>query len=290
MRPVALMLLLASALAAEEGGLTLPLTSFRARELREEGTKHWQSAETVWEKLKATEAVDAATAGAALEKVELAFTRLEQSLELEWDAATNTLLANAARAWYALHPLAPPPAEKELAKLKSRRIADVRRFALEYGAARRYESQIQRCSRCDGRGVLSGAFGDKPPPCGTCKQRGGVPVRKGILAARWFVQSPLFRDDNGNALNLDRDLRQAAIDPSRLSPYVKSVAIHGEVEDHGTWARVRVREKVSPEPGGKSEERKETLTLFRIGSRWYIWSRRYDESLIAIPEETAGGT
>ncbi len=290
MRSLVLLLLIATVFAEDEDGLTLPLTSFRARGLREEGTKQWQAAELVWEKQKAKEAVDAAEAAAALEAIELAVMRLEQALEIEWDAATNKLLANAARAWYALQPLAPPPPEKDAAKLKARRIADLRRFALEYGAARRYESQVQRCSRCDGRGVLRGAFGDKPPPCGTCKQRGGVPVRKGILAARWFVQSPLFRDDTGNGQIFDRDLRQATLDPSRLSPYVKSVAIDGEVEDHGTWARVRVREKVSAEPGGKAEERKETLTLFRIGSRWYLWSRRYDEALIAIPEETAGGT
>jgi len=285
-----LLLCCAPALPAEdEGGLDQPLTSFRAKQLREEGAKHWAASAAAREQLAAKQAVDPANAAAALDAVELALARLEQALELEWDAAANKVAADAARAWFALRPLAPAPPEREAAKRRARRVADVRRFALEHGAARRFESLFQRCTRCDGRGVMPPAFQGKPPPCPACRQQGRLPVRKGILAARWFSHSPVYRDDASNARTVDRELRVAANDPTQLGPFVKSLAVDGEVEDHDTWARVTVREKLAREPGEKPEERKTVLTVFRVGDRWYLWERRFDDALVAIPQEGGGG-
>jgi len=292
MRPLALLALIAAAAAfpEEEGGLKVPLASSRAKGLRAEGAKRWSVAEATWQKVRRHEVVEPAELVLAIEASEDAVAKLEQSVRVEWDGATNDRLAEACRAWFGLRALLPEPAtgeEKDAEKRRQKRIQDVRKLAMEYGASRRYELMLRRCDRCDGRGHLRSAFGDRPPPCSSCAQRGTVPDRGAILEARWLLQSPLYRADAGNSVRMDLDLRQAAIDAARFRPFVLATAIDGEPEDHDVWARVRVKEKVTEEPRGKSETRTTTHTFFRVGRVWYLWDPRADAALVTVPADGA---
>lgn len=285
MRAVFLLLLAGFAFAGEEPGLAVPLTSVRARSLREEGRKAWDAAAPVWTKAKAGEVVEPGALAAAVAAVEDAVAKWEQSLRVEWDDATNGTLAEACRAWYGMRVLLPadPADDTRREAGRRRRVQEVRKLVMEHGAARRLEMQIRRCDRCDGRGVLRAAFGDRPADCPACDRRGAVPHRGSILDAQWLVRSPLYRADTGNAVRMDLDLRRAGSDAARLAPFVQSVGIDGEVEDHDVWARVRAKEKVTDEPRGKPVTRQVEYVFFRVGRVWYLWDDRYDASVLPDP-------
>lgn len=285
MRAVLPLLLAGFAIAGEEPGLAVPLASARARSLREEGKKAWEAAAPVWTKAKAREVVEPDVLAAAVASVEEAVAKWEQSLRVEWDDATNGALAEACRAWYGMRALLPaaPADDAKREAGRRRRVQEVRKLVMEHGAARRLETQVRRCDRCDGRGVLRAAFGDRPAECPACDRRGARPHRESILAAQWFVRSPLYRADTGNAVRMDLDLRRAASDAARLAPFVHSVGIDGEVEDHDVWARVRAKEKVTNEPRGRAETRQVEYVFFRVGRVWYLWDDRYDAAVLPDP-------
>jgi len=279
------MLLVGVAFGGDERGLAVPPVSVRARTLREEAKSAWEVAAPTWTRVKVREVVEPGALEAAVGAVEEAVAKWEQSLRIEWDEATNGALAEACRAWYGMRALLPPAPADEAAR--RRRVQEVRKLALAYGASRRLGTQLRRCDRCDGRGVLRAAFGDRGADCPVCERKGALPHRDSILEAHWFVRSPLYRADPGNAVRMDLDLRRAASDAVRLAPFVQSVGIEGEVEDHDAWARVRLKEKVTDAPRGKPETRAVDYVFFRVGRIWYLWDERHDVEVLPDPSPRA---
>ncbi|MGH7161976.1 MAG: hypothetical protein ACREID_00725 [Planctomycetota bacterium] len=294
-RALALALLASLAVAEEEAGLERPPSSLRARELREGGLKLWKEAEPLWHSARRDQPVEPAAVAEALAKIEDSVAQLERSLQAEWHAETNAAVAEAARAWHALRAKLPSPplpddpkerakAEEAAARDRRQRAAEARRFVMEYGSARRYESQLERCDRCEGRKLIRSAFGDPPVPCAKCDQLGVRVVPKGLLAARWLPHSPAYRADVRNVVEMDRALRTAKFQTRLLAPFTKSVGIEGDVEDHDSWVRIRAVERIVQVPAAqKPEKAKVTYVLFRVGRVWYLWTRRYDAETVGVP-------
>ena len=105
--------------------------------------------------------------------------------------------------------------------------------------------------------------------------------RDAVLDARWFVQSPLFREDGRNISRIDSLLRTSRNQPDRLAPFVKSISIQG-VEDHDTWAKVVVKEKLQDKPKLKSTTEIRTYRFYRIGRNWYLWNSRADAKVLDL--------
>jgi hypothetical protein len=267
----------------------------RAAHLRKKAQKLWKKVAPVVQALDLKEkptAEEAAVATRTLEEVVVAF---EKALRVEWNYDANTTLARAVTAWYALRPLLPQPpapadpdaekkAAREKAKLRRARVQAVRRFLLEYGRARRFDKQYRTCRRCDGRQFVYDAFNKGKRPCPVCDREGRVPVREGIIRARWHFHSPLYRARPQSAQGVRKALASAAHSPERLGPFVRSISID-EVEDHDLWMRVAVTEKTFTEPGSqRTTETEKTYLLYRVGKSWFLYSR-FDKKLVEIPED-----
>ncbi len=292
---LALLLLPASGtLLAGEEGLEREPKNPRARELREEGKRLWAAVQPLAEKAKTKQPLEQEEIAAALRSLEDAALSYEKSLEMEWNSEANRQLGDALRGYFRLRALrvAAEPADeaakaaaaKEAERDRRERLADTRKFVMDFGSARRYENLFGRCERCDGRGDLRSPFGDKSP-CTACSRGGMLPKERGILAARWLVNSPLYRANSTNFTQVDRMLRTAHTNPRPLAPFVKSVGISGDVEDHGDWVRIETKEQTIAEPGAKSVNKaKAVYTLFRVGRVWYIYTPRFDRELIDIPD------
>ena len=271
-----------------------PPKSFRARKLREKATAAWTEAEAVRQRLhdKKAEPVAPEELAAAVAQLETVIFYFEKSLRIEWNERANRTQANALRAWFDLRPHLPAPVPpkteeekkahaKRLKKAKRQRNGDLRKTIMEWGHDRRYDNMLTRCRRCDGRGVLSAPFGGRPPPCPSCSRMKMHLSRDAVLDARWYIQSPLFRDDGRNVNRIDSLLRSARHQPQRLAPFVKSISIQ-DVEDHDTWAKVVVKEKLQDKPKVKSTTEIRTYRLYRIGRNWYLWDSRADAKVLDL--------
>ncbi|MCZ6574142.1 MAG: hypothetical protein O7C98_13370 [Planctomycetota bacterium] len=288
------LLLLATDAPAVEFTLEEPPKSFRARKLREKATAAWTEAEAVRQRLhdKKAEPVPPEEIAAAVAQLEKVIFFFEKSLRIEWNERANRTQASALRAWFDLRPHLPAPVPpktdeekkaraKLLKKAKRQRSGDLRKTIMEWGHDRRYDNMLTRCRRCDGRGVLSAPFGGRPPPCPSCNRRKMHLSRRAVLDARWYIQSPLFREDGRNVSRMDSLLRTARHQPQRLAPFVKSISIQ-DVEDHDTWAKVVVKEKLQDKPKLKSTTEIQTYRLYRIGRNWYLWNSRADAKVLDL--------
>ncbi|MHC4550833.1 MAG: hypothetical protein ACYTEZ_18920 [Planctomycetota bacterium] len=262
----------------------------RAARLRDRAQALWEEAAPVWERARKHLPVPAAEAVATLRQLEEAVAVFEKALAIEWHREANATLATAVRAWYAIRELRPDPvaggeeaaakATKEREKRRRERLREVRRFIQDYGRARRFESQYQRCPRCDGRKYLYHTFGKEKRPCPTCRTEGRLPVRQGIIRARWRFHSPLYRAHARSTRDVTRALEAAARSPERLAPFVRGVAVD-EIEDHDLWVRVKVTERTFTEPGRKrTVKTKKTYVLYRVGEVWYLYFPRHDADLV----------
>lgn len=296
MRLAALLSILGTVLAgepAEKGTILGPPVTGKAKSLREQGMKAWNEAAAVVADWKAKKPVDRAAAAAALGRIEEAALHFQRCVEAEWQCDANVKLAEAVRAWHGLRAIAPPPAppadpkeSERLERARRDRLADARRLVMETANARRYENLIRRCDRCDGRKELRNAFGDDRVDCPKCRRAGSLLSVKGVLEARWFALSPLARADGRSASDLDMLLKVAGAAPQRLAPFVKSVSIAGDVEDHDTWVRMRVQEKYVEEAGSSRVGRAENVVvLYRVGRLWFLYDARADRDLVEIPAE-----
>jgi hypothetical protein len=129
------------------------------------------------------------------------------------------------------------------------------------------------------------AFNKGKRPCPVCDREGRLPIREGIIRAHWHFFGPLYRAQPRAAADAKRALSIAARSPHRLAPFVRSVAIR-KIEDHDLWARAEVTEKTFDEPGSeKTIKTEKTYLLYRVGKRWYLYSRRSDHKLVEIPED-----
>lgn len=279
--------------ADEATGVFAPPTLPRAKSLRDEGARIWSEVEPLWKELRARKPVDGAAAAAALPKIEEAASLFHRSVAAEWSSDANLLLAEAVRAWHGLRAVAPPPeppqdprGRERLERLRKDRIADARRLVVEWGAARRHDSQFLRCDRCDGRRELTNAYGDARFDCPKCRGAGSFLNTKTILGARWLTKSPLLRADGRAAHDLDLLLKTAGNYPKRLAPFLKSLVIEGEAEDHDVWVRFRTSEKTVEEPGSaRTAKSFNAYVLYRVGRLWFFYDPRYDKELVAVPEE-----
>jgi hypothetical protein len=267
----------------------------RAARMRKQALAAWKKVAPVVNALGQNKPPLPAEAVVATRNLEEAVTLIERALHVEWDLQANMALARAVRAWYDLRkhlPAAPPPAdadaEKKAAKEKEKqhraRLKQVRRFILDYGRARRFEEQFRTCRRCDGRQYVYDAFNKGKRPCPVCDREGRMPIREGIIRARWHFHSPLYRANPGASRDVRNALASAARSPHRLAPFVRSVAID-EVEDHDLWMRVAVTEKTFTEPDSrKTVETEKTYLLYRVGKTWFLYFRRFDNKLVDIPD------
>ncbi len=292
--PLALLLLPASVAFAADEGLEKEPKHPRARELREEGKRLAAAVQPVAEKARTKQPLEQEAIAAAMGDLEGAALSYEKSLEMEWNSEANRQLGDVLRAYFRLKALrvATEPADeaakaqaaKEAERDRRERLADTRKFVMDLGSARRHENLFGRCERCDGRGVMHSPFGDKST-CATCASGGMLPKPKGILASRWLVNSPLYRANSTNFTQVDRMLRTAHLNSKPLAPFVKSIGIAGDVEDHVDWVRIEAKEQTIAEAGAKTVEKtKVVYTLFRVGKVWYLYTPRFDRELIDIPD------
>jgi len=269
-------------------------SSPRAKRIRGEALEKWKAAGPAWELAKAGKPVPGGDAREAVGLIEEAVELYERSLALEWDGDANRQLAEAIRAYFKLRKHVPeekPQGEEERKKAEKaadrahkERVREARRFVLDYGRARRYSSLFDRCPQCGGRKEISSAFGDKRM-CPTCKGAGLLVDREGIVEARWSFFSPLYRADLRNEREVTRAYRIGQHRPEQLAPFVKSVRIRGDVEDHGTWVRITTREKTHTDARGRRTDKVETTyVIYRVGKQWYLYHPRYDRELIDVPE------
>jgi len=291
---LALLLLPAGLALAGDEGLEKEPRHPRAKELRAEGKRLWAAVQPVADKAKTKQPLEQEAIAAAMRDLESAALSYEKSLEMEWNSEANRQAGDVLRAYFRLKALrvASEPAD-EAAKAQAtkdaerdlrERLADTRKFVMDMGSARRYENLFGRCEKCDGRGVIHSPFGDKAE-CAACAKGGMLPKPKGILASRWLVNSPLYRANSTNFTQVDRMLRTAHLKSQPLAPFVKSVAISGDVEDHVDWVRITAKEQTIAEAGAKTVDKtKVVYTLFRVGKVWYVYTPRFDRELIDIPD------
>ena len=267
----------------------------RAARLRKQALAVWEKVAPVASALARNRPPLPAEAVVATRHLEEAVRLLEKAVRAEWDLEANAALARAVRAWYRLRdhlPAPPPPADadaekkakKEKEKQHRARLKAVRRFVLAYGRARRFQEQYRTCRRCDGRQYVYDAFNKGKRPCPVCDRVGRLPIREGIIRARWHFHSPLYRANAGSSRDVRNALGSAARSPHHLAPFVRSIAID-EIEDHDLWMRVAVTEKAFTEPGSKRVvETEKTYLVYRVGKIWFLYFRRFDNKLVDIPD------
>jgi hypothetical protein len=268
----------------------------RAARLRKQARAAWEPLAPLANLLGQNKPPAPEEAAAATRQIEEVVVLFEKALRIEWDLEANGLLAQAVRTWYRLQPHLPRPpapadeaAQKKAAKEREKRhrarVRDVRRFITEYGRARRFEKQFRTCRRCDGRQFVYDAFNKGKRPCPACHQEGRLPIREGIIRARWHFHSPLYRASPGSSRDVRNALASAPRSPHRVAPFIRSLSIV-EVEDHDYWMRVDVKEKTFSEPGSKKTVTTEkTYFVYRVGKSWFLYFRRFDHKLVDIPED-----
>lgn len=309
---MALVLAAGLAGAADAPALDAPLKNPTAKRIREKAKKLWESGQAVHTR---TKSADEKAPRPTPDELRKARDDIVEAIELfesaqlkEWDLATNTLQAQAVRLWAELNGLIPeavPPTDPEVlekwkasqAKDVVRRKLDARRMLGKLLSARRYSKQFQRCSRCDGRGEFKDRFGGQPGAkaatrtCGTCDGHKLTANRKRILAAHWFCYSPNYRADGRNRSDMSYVLRLGVRGTNKIAPYIMSTRIGSDVEDHGWWLALRVKEKVQEEPTDrKGAERETEYVLMRIGKIWWLHSERFDtRTLLRLPDPAEEG-
>jgi hypothetical protein len=289
--PLLLAVFAGAALGEDPTDLEQPLTSAKARQLREQGNAIWQGIQPLSEKLRTKQEVTPAEAAPALAPLEQAVDLFERSLREEWHGDTNRTLASAVKTYFKLRALAPSPepppddaakkkAEGEAEKARRERISDLRAFVMEYGRERQAASLFRRCPTCDGRKEMRSPFGDRRD-CTACAKRGILLDREGIVKARWIRWGPLRRADSRHERDLNRLLRTKAGEDV-FGPYVRSVAIK-EVEDHDQWARVKTQEQTHVAYGAQKTEKTDAVyLLYRVGRVWYLYDQRADRELMDL--------
>ncbi len=266
----------------------------RAARLRQQAQAVWEQVAPVVLALGLNQTPTPEEAVIATRRLEEAVAAFEKALRLEWHLETNQTLARAVTAWFQLQRFLPaPPAGEEERQKAARarekehraRVKQVRRFLLDYGRARRFDQQFRTCRRCDGRGDVYDAFNKGKRRCPVCHREGRMPIREGIIRARWHFHSPLYRAQPRSVADVKRALGVAARSPHKLGPFVRSVAID-KVEDHDLWARAEVTEKTHLEPDSKKTIKTEkTYLLYRVGRNWFLYFPRADKKLIEIPDD-----
>jgi hypothetical protein len=284
-------LLLAGASAlAQDVTLEKPPSSPHAKRLREEADRLWAPHAPLVDTLKKGQPADPEALGRASADLAEAVLRFERSLQIEWNQATNATLADVVRAWFKVRAAivaagqAPPDTAGEARKAQLR---EGRRFLVDYLKARKQESQVRRCDRCDGQKDLVSRFGDRTA-CPRCQRLGMLPVPQAILEAHWLPRSPLYRALGRNASSMEQKLRFAVRDPSRLGPFLRTASIDGPIDDQGLFVRVKVKEQVVADPGAAKVEKADTeYVVFNVGKIWYLYDPQADRELFTLPEPAA---
>jgi hypothetical protein len=290
MRRLALLLALAAISRGEETkDLEQPAASVKAKDLRGQAQTLWIQVQPLWEKIRTKAAVTPAEAAAAMPPLEQAIEVFERSLREEWNREANRTLGDAVRAWCKLRLLVPADAsltEAARKKVDLARKRDVREFVMKYAAERRATSLFRPCPSCDGRGESASPFGDRRD-CAPCAKRGKLLDREGILDARWYRFSPLYRAMPRHEQEVNRLLRGTAPDAQRdhFAPYLRGVTIK-EVTDHDFWASVKAQDQIQPTlTSNKTEKVEVTYVLFRVGPVWYLWDEQADRELLDLTEQ-----
>ncbi len=297
MRRVLLLFGLAAVAAGEATkDLEQPAVSLKAKDLREQAQARWNGVQPLWEQIRTKNTVPPADAAAAMPALEEAIEIFERSLRVEWNREANRTLGDAIRAWCKLQALLPPPAppaddaqrkkaEKAALAADLARKRDIREFVMKYAAERRSTSLFRRCPKCDGRGENASPFGERRE-CPACTS-GKLLDREGILAARWFRHSPLYRAMPSHEQEVNRLLTGTVPDAKHdgFAPYIRGVAIK-DVEDKGTWALVKAQDQIQPTlTSNKTEKADVTYVLFRVGKVWYLHDGQADRELLDLKEQ-----
>ena len=299
---LALVVVAATAAAVETPGLEQPLKSPVAKRLRAKAAKLHDQAQAVHAKTRQPPGSETYPSpdelSGALATAEGAIWNYEQAQRKECDTSTNAKEASCLRIWIDLRKLVPPPeppkdpeALKKWTKAKKRaraeRMRDARRLFGKYESARRYTKLFSVCRRCDGRGDLRTAFGDKSV-CPSCRGAKLHVDRKTLLASYWFCFSPFYRADSRHRARLNQVLVSGVRAQDRIAPFVLSYRIKGKAEDHGWWVRATVLEKLHDDPKSKKgTEKPVDYVMMKVGKAWWIHRGRADEQLLKIPEPEA---
>ncbi len=313
---VLLVLILVSASASAEDLLETSRPSPVERRKREEATKLWMKTADVRDALALNqrgrrqikdgkpkvEMPPPARLREALAQIEDVVQKLERSLGKEWNGAANEQLAQAVKVWFKLREIVPaeaeptdPDAAKKARKQKEtarrQRLRGARRFVLDYYKARKYSSLFHQCRKCDGRGEHRSPFGGDSRTCPTCGGAGKYLNRKNVLRCSWLAHSPLYRARGRNESRVNRLANTAASRPAKLGPFVSTVTVKGQPEDHNVWVRLKLESRKSAEPGKRGGKKEiETVVVYRVGAVWYLYDKRHDGKVLKIEDEEEAGS
>ena len=293
---LAILLLVPLALAGDDdGGLDQPLSSPLAKRKRAEADELGGKGRALHEEIRKGVKPAPEDLRKAIEALEEALAIYERAQAMEWSLAANADEMECLRSWVALREHLPPaeapadPEEKARAEAKEvkaqkERARDARRFLTETLRSRRHRKVFDRCDRCDGRGELRSAFGDKSV-CSTCRGEKLITNRKNLLEGYWLAHSPFYRADARERARLNYVLRSGVRGEKRIAPFIEAATISGKVEDHGWWFRFETKQKVIEEGGqGKATERDENYIVMNVGRCWWIHGGRVDRELLDLQD------
>ena len=286
--------------AAGSAGLEVPAKSPLAKRTRGQAVELATKSRQVHERVRKGEKPTPDQLRQAVADLEQAVNLFEKAQKMEWNLDANRAEMEALRAWSDLRkitPAAEPPTDpKEKARFESKqrsaakeRLRDARRFVSKLLQGRKHAKVFGRCGRCDGRGELRSAFGDKSV-CNVCRGTKHMTDRKSLLRAYWFAHSPFFRGDARNRSMLNYVLRTGISAEERLanavSPYILSSNVSGKIEDHEWWFRVTAKEKVVNKGSEKKGiEQTSTYIVMNVGHAWWVYAGRIDRELLVPPED-----
>jgi len=295
-RSLLILALVGLARLAAAGGmdLTNPPQTLKGKKDRGKARAVWMQAKPAYDLANAGKPVAPDRIVAAVTDIEKAVSIYERTLRREWNADANRELCECVKAWYKLRPLLPKPQpanddeKKKLAKQAKRarraELSAARKMVMEFSAAQRHTKLMRRCPSCEGRKEHRSGFGDRRP-CQTCAKEGFLPDYKGIVKARWAYFSPFYRQNSRKLLQVNRAMQQAAHNPDRLAPFIRSVSIK-KVEEHGTWIRIRALVKTYATVASKRDvKEKRTFTIYRVGRIWWVHDPQVDPDFLMIPVE-----
>jgi len=286
----ALLLVAALAGAQDDNRLDAPLESPLAKRKRDEAAGEAAKGLAVHEAVRQGNKPSPEALREAIAALEEAVDLYERAQEMEWSMQANVDELRCVKSWLALRGLLPEEkepadekAKKEREKESRENVRDARRFLTKVLRLRRYRKVFERCSRCDGRGELTSAFGDRST-CPSCRGAKQQTDRKTLLRGYWFAHSPFFRADARERSTIDYVLRSGVRGAKRLTPYIATVSVE-DVEDHGWWFRIKTEEKVIEDvEKGERVEREHAYVVVKVGRTFWIHGGSPDRDLLRVPE------
>lgn len=177
------------------------------------------------------------------------------------------------------------PVPEETRRQQLRHESDLRKFILNYAAARRLGTLVTRCTNCNGSGRIGlGKRGrDGKAIYLACRQCYGEGAHLNSHAARkafWLSKSPYYRAKEINRARFEEKLKKWGRKPTSIREFLRKVKLES-VEYHGLWAMASYTEYVRKvHPRKKKLTREVNAYFIRIGRRWFFFDARADREFL----------